>query len=61
VKIGQYIKTVNANSGKGEFLRVTIIYGRRFFARKIPESEVNQNLASIVVRAGTYGLQEKPA
>jgi len=61
VKIGQYIKTVNANSGKVEFLRVTKIYGRRFFARKIPESEVNQNLASIVVRAGTYGLQEKPA
>jgi hypothetical protein len=59
MKIGQCIKTINADSGEVEFLRVTNIYGCGFFARKIPESEVSQNVASTGVRPAMYKTRLK--
>src|SRR5208337_4288333 len=57
LQMGQVIKTINADSGQVVFFRVTGIYGRSFFARKIRESEASQDAASIVVRPGPYGRQ----
>jgi hypothetical protein len=52
---GARLRAVNRDSGEITFLEVTRVFGQRWWAKKIRESEVGSNPETIFVHQGKYG------